>query len=408
LSKNRRRFISGVAMFLAMLMILTVMFSALTARAVSQAQIDALQESKSQLESKAKDIQAKINALEEEQGRYIDRKAALDEQCELTRQEIELINQQIELYDRLIEEKAAELEEALKKEREQYELFRTRIRAMEENGSMSYLAVIFRASSFSELLSRIADVSDIMEYDKRLEDDYIAAREHVQKVKAEYEETQRQQEQYRSELLEKEAQLEEQVQAAAAMIAALEDNIDEFTKAYEENAAAEREVQSQIDALIRQKQAEEAAAKAAAAAQKGSSGGSAKVGKGTFIWPTPSCYTVSSPYGYRIHPIFGTERFHAGIDIGASAGDQILASAGGTVSIATYSSSYGNYVMISHGGGNATLYAHMSSMVVSAGDTVKQGDVIGYVGSTGWSTGPHCHFEIRINNALVNPMDYFN
>jgi murein DD-endopeptidase MepM/ murein hydrolase activator NlpD len=85
-----------------------------------------------------------------------------------------------------------------------------------------------------------------------------------------------------------------------------------------------------------------------------------------------------------------------------------LASAGGTVSIATYSSSYGNYVMISHGGGNATLYAHMSSMVVSAGDTVKQGDVIGYVGSTGWSTGPHCHFEIRINNALVNPMDYFN
>jgi murein DD-endopeptidase MepM/ murein hydrolase activator NlpD len=393
-------------MFLAVLMILTVMFSVLTAQAVSQAQIDALQESKSQLESKAKDIQSKINVLTEEQGRYIDRKAALDEQCELTRQEIELINQQIELYDKLIEEKAVELEEAQKKEREQYELFRTRIRSMEENGSMSYLAVIFRASSFSDLLSRIADVSDIMEYDKRLEDDYIAAREYVQKVKAEYEETQRQQEQYRSELLEKEAQLEEQVQAAAAMIAALEENIDEFTKAFEENAAAEREVQSQIDSLIKQKQAEEAAK--AAAAQKGSSGGSVKAGKGTFIWPAPSSYSVSSPYGYRIHPIFGTERFHAGIDIGASAGDQILAAAGGTVSIATYSSSYGNYVMISHGGGNATLYAHMSSRVVSAGDSVKQGDVIGYVGSTGWSTGPHLHFEIRINNALVNPMDYFN
>lgn len=407
MSKNRRRFISGIAMFLAMLMILTVMFSALTARAVSQAQIDALQESKSQLQSKAKEIQTRINALTEEQGRYIDRKAALDEQCELTRQEIELINQQIELYDKLIEQKAAELEEALKREQQQYELFRTRIRAMEENGSMSYLAVIFRASSFSEILSRIADVSDIMEYDKRLEEEYIAAREHVQKVKAEYEETQRQQEQYRSELLEKEAQLEQQVQAAAAMIAALEDNIEEFTKAYEENAAAEREVQRQIDALIRQKQAEEAAAKAAAAKQ-GSSGGSVKVGKGTFIWPAPSSYSVSSPYGYRIHPIFGTERFHAGIDIGASAGDQILAAAGGTVSIATYSSSYGNYVVISHGGGNATLYAHMSSMVVSAGNTVRQGDVIGYVGSTGWSTGPHLHFEIRINNALVNPMDYFS
>jgi murein DD-endopeptidase MepM/ murein hydrolase activator NlpD len=388
-------------MFLPVLMILTVMFSVLSARAVSQSQIDALQASKGELESKSKDIQAKINTLTEEQGRYIDRKAALDEQCELTRQEIELINQQIELYDKLIEEKAAELAEAQKKEREQYELYRKRIRTMEENGSMSYIAVIFRASSFSDLLSRIADVSDIMEYDKRLEDDYIAAREYVQKVKAEYEETQRQQEQYRVELLDKEAQLEEQVQAAAEMIAALAGNIDEFTKAYEENEAAEREIQSQIDALIKQKQAEEAAS-------SGSSGGSVKVGKGSFIWPTPSCYYISSEYGYRIHPIFGTERFHAGIDIGASAGAEILAAASGTVSIATYSSSYGNYVMLSHGGGNATLYAHMSSIVVSAGESVSQGEVIGYVGSTGWSTGPHLHFEIRINNALVNPMDYFN
>jgi murein DD-endopeptidase MepM/ murein hydrolase activator NlpD len=109
---------------------------------------------------------------------------------------------------------------------------------------------------------------------------------------------------------------------------------------------------------------------------------------------------------YRIHPIFGTERFHAGIDIGASAGAEILAAAGGTVSIATYSSSYGNYVMISHGAATPRSTRTCPHGGIG-GETVSQGDVIGYVGSTGWSTGPHLHFEIRINNALVNPMDYF-
>jgi murein DD-endopeptidase MepM/ murein hydrolase activator NlpD len=415
LNKSRKRFVTGIAFFLALLMLVSLLAAAMPpAKAVSQSQIDALQDAKGELEDKAKEIQGQIDALKDEQGRYLERKTALDKQNELNREEIDLINQQIELYDQMIEEKAVQLQEAIAEEEAQYQLLCTRMRAMEENGSLSYVAILFKATSFSDLLSRIADINDIMEYDKRLEDDYIASRKNVQEVKAEYEQTQEEQQQYRTELLDKKAQLEEQIDAACEMIAVLEENIGEYTDAYYENAAEEQELQSQIDDLLKQKAAEEEAARkaaAAAAAAAGSTysgGGNTSVSKGYFIWPTPSCYTVSSPYGYRIHPIFGTERFHSGVDISAGAGAQILASASGTVSIATYSSSYGNYVMISHSNGNATLYAHMSSMLVSVGDTVSQGDVIGYVGSTGWATGPHLHFEIRINNALVDPMTYFN
>jgi murein DD-endopeptidase MepM/ murein hydrolase activator NlpD len=415
LNKSRKRFVTGIAFFLALLMLVSLLAAAMpAAKAVSQSQIDALQDAKSELEKKSKDLQAQIDSLKDEQGRYLERKAALDEQNELNRQEINLINQQIALYDRMIEEKAEALQNAIAEEEAQYQMLCTRMRAMEESGSLSYVAILFKATSFSDLLSRLADISDIMEYDKRLEDDYIASREDVQTVKAEYEKTQADQEQYRVELLDKKAQLEEQIDAACKMIETLEENIGEYTDAYYENAAEEQELQGQIDALLKQKQAEEEAARKAAEAAAKASGGtynggtSTYVSKGYFIWPTPSCYTVSSGYGYRIHPIFGTERFHSGIDISAGAGAQILAAASGTVSIATYSSSYGNYVMISHGGGNATLYAHMSSMLVSVGDTVSQGEVIGYVGSTGWATGPHLHFEIRINSALVDPMTYFS
>ena len=105
--------------------------------------------------------------------------------------------------------------------------------------------------------------------------------------------------------------------------------------------------------------------------------------------------------------LYGYTRLHAGVDIGAQYGAEVVAADGGSVSVATYSSSYGNYVMLYHSDGSSTVYAHMSSLAVSAGQTVKQGDVIGYVGSTGNSTGPHLHFEVRVNGGTVDPMQYF-
>lgn len=127
-----------------------------------------------------------------------------------------------------------------------------------------------------------------------------------------------------------------------------------------------------------------------------------------FCWPTPGYTRITSPYGYRVHPITGKLKFHAGVDIGAAGGSPILAAAAGTVTISVYSSSYGNYVEIDHGDGVRTRYAHMSARSCKVGDTVELGQVIGLVGSTGNSTGNHCHFELRVNGTTYDPMQYFD
>ena len=155
-------------------------------------------------------------------------------------------------------------------------------------------------------------------------------------------------------------------------------------------------------------QAEEEAARQEAAENNQQYTGTGSTATGTYIWPCPSSTYVTSAFGMREHPLFGDERPHSGIDIAGSAGSEVLAADSGTVAVATYSSSYGNYVTIYHSNGDYTLYAHMSSLAVTAGQNVTQGDVIGYVGSTGWATGPHLHFEIRVNGSTVDPLSYFS
>ncbi|MDY5100390.1 MAG: M23 family metallopeptidase, partial [Oscillospiraceae bacterium] len=212
----------------------------------------------------------------------------------------------------------------------------------------------------------------------------------------------------------KQQQMEAQTTAAYEMIANLENDMEAYNTAMAENDEAEAALQKEIDALMAKLREEEAAAAAAAEAEKnknnGSSGGGtggSVMGTGDFRWPV-DCYLITSEYGYRIHPIQNVTKFHAGVDIGAQSGQSIYASAAGTVAVSTYNDSYGNYVLINHGGGNATLYAHMSSTAVTAGQYVSQGQVIGYVGSTGWSSGPHLHFEIRLNGSTVNPLQFFS
>ena len=204
------------------------------------------------------------------------------------------------------------------------------------------------------------------------------------------------------------AELEEQIAAAVEVINKLQDDIDAAKAEYAKAAAAEAAAQASINAIIAQMQAEEEAARQEAAQNNQQYTGTGSTATGTYIWPCPSSTYVTSAFGMRDHPLFGDERPHSGIDIAGSAGSEVLAADSGTVAVATYSSSYGNYVTIYHSNGDYTLYAHMSSLAVSAGQSVTQGDVIGYVGSTGWATGPHLHFEIRVNGSTVDPLSYFS
>lgn len=409
---KNKKVVSAICVLLALMMALMLLVSVLgstAAYAVSQSQIDALEDQKKDLASKRQEMQSQIDDLEAQKADVLQQKQALDEQNEVARQEIELINEQIDLYTQLIEEKAKEVDAAKAEEDAQYEAYRTHVRAMEENGKYTYLALIFQSKSLSELMSNIDIIGEIMNSDKRLYDQYTAARENTEKVKAEYEQTLTDLQGKQDELNAEKAELEKKIADAVDVITGLESNIDEFTAAYNENEAAENAINSQIDTLTAQMKAEEEAKrKAAEAAKQTYNSGVGSNATGSFVWPCPSSTYVTSGFGWRIHPIFGTKRYHNGVDISANTGAAVVAADSGTVSIATYSSSYGNYIVLYHSGGTTTLYAHMSSLAVSVGDTVSQGQTIGYAGSTGWATGPHLHFEISLNGTRVNPLNYFS
>ena len=408
----KKKAISIVCIILAFLMMVTLVVSVIGSlgalAAGGQDQIDALEQQKSELQSQQASIQTNIDDLIAQQADVIDQKAAMDEKNELARQEIELINEQIDVYTGLIEDKAEELEKAEAAEQAQYELYRKRVRAMEEEGSYTYLDILFQCRSLSDVLSAIDMIGEIMDSDKRLFEEYKTARENTEQVKAEYEATLAQLGEKQETLEVEKAELEEQIAAAVEVINQLQDDIDAAKAEYAKAAAAEAAAQASINAIIAQMQAEEEAARQEAAQNNQQYTGTGSTATGTYIWPCPSSTYVTSAFGMRDHPLFGDERPHSGIDIAGSAGSEVLAADSGTVAVATYSSSYGNYVTIYHSNGDYTLYAHMSSLAVSAGQSVTQGDVIGYVGSTGWATGPHLHFEIRVNGSTVDPLSYFS
>ena len=362
------------------------------AQAVSQWEIDALQQQKDAIAQNKKNQQAALDALQAEQAGYIEQKTALDKQQEMAVEEINLTKEQLEMYQAMIEEKQAEADQAQADADAQLVKYKEHLRNMEEQGMFNfYLSILFGADSFSDLLARIDMISEIMEYDKQVEEDYKDARDFALEVKAEYEA-------YEAELSVKAEELQAEIDALQAeleatqqQIDALQNDIDSYTAAYAEYAADEDRVQAEIDRLTEELKKQNTPV----------------ASSGSYAWPCPSCYTITSNYGYRYLELYGYTRLHAGVDIGAQYGASVTAAASGSVTVATYSSSYGNYVMIYHADGSSTVYAHMSSLAVSAGQYVNQGDVIGYVGSTGNSTGPHLHFEVRINGSTVDPMQFF-
>mgnify|MGYP000494472435 FL=1 len=397
--------------------------ASLPAHAVSQAEIDDLQKKLDALEQQAQEQQDVINDLTSQKARFITRKLALDNKIEINRQMIELIGEQIEIYDEIIAEKQAELDKALEKETAQTELLRSRIRAMEENSTYSYASFIFDSSSVTELLSRIGDVNDIMHYDKTLEEEYMAAREDVESIKKSYEEARHEQELLQKELDTKQAELDAQVEAAYTMIADIETLSDDAQAEYDAIAEEEAKAEETLQEAIRKRAAEQAkynqnnnsnnggggnSGGSGGNSGGGSSGGGSATSLSNLQWPVPSCTLITSRFGYRVAPTTGASTYHGGLDIGAGMGASIVAAGAGDVIYAGANGGYGNCVMIDHGNGVVTVYAHMSSIGVSYGQYVTAGQYVGAVGSTGVSTGPHCHFEIRINGAQTDPAAYFS
>ena len=408
----KKKTVSVIAVAMAFLLLTSLLLSVIGSMGAlasgHEAELDAIEQQKEELQAQREEMQAGIDELLAQRDTVLEKKALLDEQNRYAVEEMELIDEQIEVYTGLIEDKAEELADAQEAETSQYELYCKRVRAMEENGSYTYLDILFNCTSLGELLGAMDDISEIMDADRRLYEKYTAAREETERVKAEYEDTLADLGDKQDELEAEKARLEAEIEEATDLINDLEADIEAAQAEYAANEAAEQALNAQMDAIAAQIAAEEEAARQEAAQNGTDYTGPGSTATGSYTWPCPSCTYITSGYGNRIHPIFGTERWHSGIDIGAAAGATVIAADSGTVSVATYSSSYGNYVMIYHSNGTYTLYAHMSSLAVTAGQTVTKGDTIGYVGSTGWSTGPHLHFEIRNSGGTIDPTQFFS
>lgn len=363
--------------------------------AVTQFELEEIQQEKNELTAQREQCQVKIDELQARQASALEQKAALDERNQYALKQVQLITEQVELYNELIAEKAEEVEAAKEKEQQHLKKYRARVRVMEEDGEYNVLEVIFTASSFSEMLSAAEDIGEIMQSDEELMLEYMAAREETERVVGEYEHVLSEYEEKQKELQAEQTRLQKQVEEAYNMVAGLKDNIASAIAEYKISVDAESEMAAYFDEMSK-KFAEEQLALEGEANNPG------------FIWPAPDCKAITSKFGYRWHPILNCERFHAGLDIGSQAGDVVIAAYSGIIAEAQYSESYGNYVLINHGNGYSTIYAHMSSIAVEAGQPVSQGDTIGYVGSTGWSTAPHLHFEIRYSDVRTDPATYFD
>ena len=416
MKKKKRTFIAALMTFV---MVFSLALGALPiqARAVTQSEIDALKEERDKIAQQKAAQQAIVDDLEAQHASVLERKLAMDERNAYTLEQMELNKQEIALYDQMIEEKAQEVVEAKRLEDEQLERYRTRVRSMEENGNYGFLALILKATDLGEFLTAIDDIGEIMESDRQLEDEYIAAREHTEQVKADYEaykaELEAKQETLRAEQIELQKQIDEATELIAQLMEDIEGNSEELAKLQEAQDATQKEIDEMVAELERQRREEEERRRQEEAANNpggsGGGGGGTATGTGSFGWPVPSCTYITSKFGPRYHPVTGAyQSTHTGLDIGASHGATIVASDGGTVTTAGVKGGYGNCVMIDHGNGYYTLYGHMSSIAVSVGQSVSKGDTVGYVGSTGVSTGPHCHFEIRVNGVCTDPAPWFS
>lgn len=365
------------------------------ALAVTQADIDALKKDAASLDSKKKELESQLDALADDKAEVLQRRKLLDQQVANTSAQIQNLESQISEYAALITQTEEELAETERQEAEQYELFCKRVRAMEEQGTVDYWSVLFRANSFGDLLSRLDAVNEIMEYDQRVIAQLKALQAEIEEKKVSLEESKAQTESAKGELVAKKKELDAQRQQAIALIQEIQSNENQYESALSALDAEEERIQANIVKLSRE-----------LAAQQAAQGKPTQSSSGGYIWPVDSRY-ITSTVGGRTSPGGVGSTNHKGTDIGrVGYTSPIYASKAGTVIVSQYSSSYGNYVVVSHGSGNTTLYAHMSSRKVEVGQYVNQGAVLGITGSTGNSTGPHLHFEITENGVRINPLSH--
>ncbi|MBO8159018.1 M23 family metallopeptidase [Thermosyntropha sp.] len=351
---------------------------------------DQLEEKRRELNEVSRQINNQKKLLQEkrqEANSVLGQIKALESNIITAENQINNLEDRINILEEEIAAKEKEIAKTEEELNEKVAILSERLVFIYEAGDVSYLEVLFSATDIKDFLTRYDMLSMIVEQDKELIEEIEEKRDRLNMQKSdlevkkrELENARQQQENYIRELDAKKSEKKE-----------LLGKLQMEAKEYEKALAELEETSRQLEAMIRQMQ--------------GQSGGEA-LGTGVYTWPTPGYYSITSPFGMRFHPILQTRKLHTGVDIGAPMGANIVAADSGVVIYAGYNGGYGNMIIVDHGNGMSTLYAHMSRFVVGNGATVTKGQVIGKVGSTGFSTGPHLHFEVRKNGTPVDPMGY--
>ena len=367
-----------------------------------QKQIDGLKSKKAELQKEIDAIQKDYDANFSEMEALVAEKNTIDQEMTLISSKIEATNEEISAYSQLIADTQEELEDAQEKLRDLSEAHRQRIRVMEEEGKLSYWEVLFQANSFTDLLDRLNMIEEINAADRRRIEQMRIAADIVNATQMNLTNEKSALEDVRAELDQEEAVLAEKSLQYYDLLYELEQKAEEFEVLIAESEILQEELMAEIAAKekdLKEAKYDEYLARLALQGDNPPSNAS---------WTTPvSGYRLTSAFGMRKHPVLKVTRMHNGIDMACPAGTPIYATRAGTVTRTAYQASgAGNYVSINHLDGFSSIYMHLTHYVVSQGQTVSQGQLIGYVGNTGISTGDHLHFGISYAGTYVNPLAY--
>ncbi|MCK9478099.1 MAG: peptidoglycan DD-metalloendopeptidase family protein [Firmicutes bacterium] len=340
----------------------------------------------SDIGAKKQQTQGQIDTIKKTNKDILSQKKKADEVIKNIEKDLYALQVEIDNHNEALHILEGELKQAQADAETQYKTLKKRIRVMYEQGADNYLEVLLSSGSIADFLNRFEIIKQITEYDNKRFKNLTQA---VNQIEVKTEEIEKIKAQKATKMAAQQKDKEKLDNEQRKRDGILDENNMEV---------------AQLEKFLNELAAMEAKLKAEAAAKMSKT---AKYAGGQLEWPAPGCYTITSPFGMRYHPVLKVNRGHAGLDIGALNGSSIVAANDGVVIKATYNSSYGNYVMIDHGGGIATLYAHSSKLCVSEGAKVTRGQEIAKVGSTGISTGPHLHFEVIVNGSNVDPASYY-
>ena len=353
---------------------------------VSASEQDELENELAVLQQRAYEAQQRAETVSREMENVAAEIQVIDEEVAVASDDYRRVKKLLDITETNIESIEADLAEKTEQLSERASILKKRVRDIYMHGQISYIDVLFGAEDFRDLSTRMDLWKKIIRQDYELIKTIIAQRTAILEAKEKLETEQGHQKLLVDIAEKREASIVERRNRKQAIMDNLEMEREAADRAYEESLAASREVEY----LIRQRQ--------------GSGSSASAVGPGGMSWPLIG--EITSQYGWRVHPIWGDSRYHSGMDIAGDYGDEIRAAAAGEVIHSGWISGYGYTIIIDHGGSLTTLYGHNEALNVGVGQHVERGDVNAYCGSTGNSTGPHCHFEVRIDGELTDPEAY--